>query len=73
MKNCDKDIIRDIKWIAKKTSRVLSYDLARQAFILNRLKNNLEDIKNKKFCIIGDGYGTLGCLIKKHFPNSQII
>ena len=57
----------------KKTSRFLSYDLAWQALILNRLKNDLKDIKNKKFCIIGDGYGTLGCLIKKHFPNSQII
>ena len=56
----------------KKTSRFLSYDLARQALILNRLKNELNEIQDKKFCIIGDGYGTLGCLIKKHFPNAQI-
>lgn len=73
LKKCDKNIIRDIRWIAKKTSRFLSYDLARQALILNRLKLELKNIQNKKFCIIGDGYGVLGCLIKKHFPNSQII
>lgn len=71
--NCDYQIIKDVRWIAKNSSRLFSYDLARQALILDKLKSELKNLEEKTFCIIGDGYGVLGCLIKKHFPKSKII
>lgn len=73
LRNCDKEIINDTKWISKNTSRLFTYDLARQALILNKLKSSFNNIDDKTFCIIGDGYGALVCIIKKHFPNSKII
>lgn len=73
LKKCDKKIVKAINFIAKKSSRVFSYDLSRQALTLNILKKELSDLDNKSFCIIGDGYGTLGTLIKKIFPKSKII
>ena len=73
LKNCDKDIIEATKFIAKKSSRLFSYDLARMALTINLLRQKISNLEKRKFCIIGDGYGALGCLIKKLLPNSKII
>ena len=73
LKDCNQEIVNSINFIAKKTLRTPSYDLARMALTLNFLYENLPDISDKKFCIIGDGYGVLGCLIKKFFPKANII
>ena len=73
LKFCDKNIINNIRFVANKSSRILSYDLARQGLIVNKLSQSIPKIDTKTFCIIGDGYGSLGCLIKKVFPKSKII
>ncbi len=73
LKNCDKNIINSIHFVANQSSRIFSYDLARQALILNKLNQSITELDTKTFCIIGDGYGSLGCLIKSFFPKSRII
>ena len=73
LRNCKKNLINDARWIARKCNRRFSYDLARQVLTLNKLTSYLTSLENKTFCIIGDGYGSLGCLIKKTFPNSKIV
>ncbi len=73
LKDCDKNIINKTKVVANQSCRTLSYDLARQALIVNKLSKSISKLDTKTFCIIGDGHGALGCLIKKVFPKSKII
>lgn len=73
LSGCKPEIIDDIKWIAKKQNRIFSYDMARMALTLNILFKYIPKLTDKTFCIIGDGYGTLGSLIKRVFPKSKII
>ncbi len=73
LKNCDNNIVNKANLVAKKSSRLFSYDLARQALIINQLSNSIPRIETRSFCIIGDGYGSLGCLIKHLFPKSKVI
>lgn len=73
LKNCDKEIIEASKYVANKSSRVVSYDLIRQSLTIQILKKNLEKLDRKTFCIIGDGYGSLGSILKKVYPLSKII
>ena len=62
-----------MRWVSNKCLRRFSYDCARQALTLNKICLSLDNLETKTFCIIGDGYGSLGCLIKKVFPKSKII
>ncbi len=72
LKSCDKDLVDAIKKIAKNQKRVLCYDLARMALTLNQVTKKIENIDEKRFCIIGDGYGSLGTLIKSIYPKSKV-
>ena len=73
LKNCNKDLVNNIYWVAKKSGRRFSYDCARQALTINKLRQTLGNIDSKVFCIIGDGYGFLGSMIKKTFPKTRVI
>lgn len=73
LKQCDQDIINQLKWVAKHQERAVSYDLSRMALTINLLRKHITDLEKKTFCIIGDGYGSLGTLLKKVFPESKII
>jgi hypothetical protein len=72
-KSCSKKILEGTYWVANKQTRGFSYDLSRMALTLDLLSKKIVDLKNKTFCVIGDGYGSLGCLIKKIYPYSKII
>ncbi len=72
-KSCSKKILKGIRWVADKQKRCFSYDLSRISLTLDLLSKKIVDLENKTFCVIGDGYGSLGCLIKKIYPNSKII
>jgi hypothetical protein len=72
-KSCSQKILEGTHWVANKQKRRFSYDLSRMALTLDLLSKKILDLKNKTFCVIGDGYGSLGCLIKKIYPNSKII
>jgi hypothetical protein len=73
IKTCNPKIIKGAHWIADKQKRNFSYDLSRMALTLDFLSEKIGNLENKTFCIIGDGYGSLGCLIKKIYPDSKII
>ena len=70
---CDKKITKAANNIAKEHKKIISYDQARQVLTLDKLCKSIDNINQKTFCVIGDGFGTLGCLIKKIVPESQII
>lgn len=73
LKNCRQNIINNMYFVAKKSSRLFDFDFARNILTVNLLMERIPDIEEKTFCIIGDGYGALGCLLKKSFPKSKII
>jgi len=73
IKNCRKNIIYNMKYVAKNSSRLFDYDCARNVLTVDLIYEKLPFLEEKTFCIIGDGYGSLGCLLKKNFPKSQII
>ena len=72
IKNCRKNIINNMNYVAKKSSRLFDYDCARNILTVNLLNEKLPFLDEKTFCIIGDGYGSLGCLLKKNFPKSNL-
>jgi putative sugar O-methyltransferase len=43
------------------------------ALTISLLSKHIPNLDAMTFCIIGDGYGPLGCLIKKIFPDSKIV
>jgi putative sugar O-methyltransferase len=73
LKSCNPKIVSETRWVADKQKRNFSNDLSRMALTLDLLSNKIDNLTNKTFCVIGDGYGTLGSLIKKIYPNSKII
>ena len=73
LKNCRQNIISDMNYVSKKSSRFFDYDCARNILTVNLLTEKIPSLEEKTFCIIGDGYGALGSLIKKFFPKSKII
>lgn len=73
LKKCNPQIAKDSRWVADHQQREYCHDLARMSLTLNLLRENIPNLGTKTFGIIGDGYGTLGCLIKKVYPNSKIV
>jgi len=73
LKSCNPKIVNGARWIADKQKRNFSYDLSRMALTLDLLSKKIDNPTNKTFCVIGDGYGRLGTLIKKIYPKSKII
>ena len=73
IKYSKKNIINNMIYVSKQSSRFFDYDCARNILTVNLLNEKIPLLEEKTFCIIGDGYGALGCLIKKNFPKSKII
>jgi hypothetical protein len=59
-------------WFAEKCDFSLTYDLARQLLTIDILARSLGDLGKRSICIIGDGYGALGTILKKRFYGASI-
>jgi hypothetical protein len=77
--SCSNIIADACKDIAESTNRIFEFDCAKQALSLQFILNNLEspdlNLSNngiKSVCIIGDGYGFMGNLIKKFDPDVKV-
>lgn len=70
---CNQEHVKIAKHIAKSSRRIFSYDMARMLKTIQLLNEHIGDLDGKTIAIIGDGYGTLGSLIKSIFPASRII
>ena len=73
LKNCRRNIVNNMYFVVKKSSRLFDYDCARNILTVNLLTQKIPVIEAKTFCIIGDGFGGLGCLLKKTFPKAKIL
>ncbi len=69
----DVKIFQDIKFISHKTNILIEFDQIKHGIILKLLKKNIIFNNDKYICIIGDGHGFCGSLIKKHYPSSKVI
>ncbi len=58
-------------WFAEKCDFFLTYDLARQLLTIDILARSLGDRGKRSICIIGDGYGALGTILKSVFTGPQ--
>jgi putative sugar O-methyltransferase len=70
---CDSLLIKAAKDIASRTGRVFSYDMARMLKTIELLVARTGSLNGKRIAIIGDGYGTLGSLVKVLFPESRVV
>lgn len=66
-------IFKNIIEVCNKTNILIEFDQIKHGIILNILTKYINFKNNNFVCIIGDGHGFFGSLIKKHFPNSKII
>jgi len=57
----------------KNTGQIFGYDMTRMALTVDFLQREIGNLDGKTFCLIGDGYGRLGSLLKEVYPNSRII
>ncbi len=74
LRDCSPDVVETARTHARITGRFFSYDVARLALTLNLFQKHLvAGLNNKTVVIIGDGYGTMGSLIKLHYPQAQIV
>lgn len=58
--------------LVSSTNRILCYDMIRMAFTIRLLAKHFPNLGSKKIAVIGDGYGTMGSLLKILFPNCQV-
>lgn len=65
--------IKMAKDLMTKTGRMMSYDMARMVLTSDLLDRHLGSLNGKRVAIIGDGYGSLGSLLKRLYPNCQIL
>jgi len=59
------------KDLARKQGRIHSYDCVRQALALNSIKDFIS--QTKCVCVIGDGYGYMGTLLKMMYPDMIVV
>jgi putative sugar O-methyltransferase len=64
---------RIVKNLAKVTDRVVNQDFIRLAKSAESIVHHIDANKSKRVLIIGDGWGTLGCILKELRPELQII
>ena len=70
----ERKIFNKISIISNQTKKLIEFDQIKHGIILKILKNHINFENNNKYiCIIGDGHGFFGSLIKKYYPNSKII
>jgi hypothetical protein len=74
--NHNPTILKAAKKICKEQNHYFEFDSIKQVLSLSLIEKYFIDTKQKQFpktvCIIGDGYGFLGQLIKSCFPETQI-
>lgn len=73
LRDVEKATIECGKWFARENDFKVSFDLARQLLTIDLLNRHIPHFATSKVCIIGDGYGTLGTLIKKRFPQTSVV
>ena len=56
-----------------KSKQIFGYDVTRMALTIDFLEKNISDLDSKKICLIGDGYGRFGSILKTIYPNSKIV
>ena len=66
-------VFKNIIEVCNKTNILIEFDQIKHGIILNILKKYINFKNNNFVCIIGDGHGFCGSLIKKHLPNTKII
>jgi len=69
----NKQIIQNAKKLNKKLGINLTFDVVKNFFIYDILKKYSLIDNNKTICVIGDGYGYLGQLIKYTYQNIKIV
>ena len=61
-------------WLyTKRTNQIFGYDITRMSLTIDLLDKSIGNLNEKTFCVIGDGYGRLGSLLKGIYPKSKII
>ena len=71
---CDPGVVTAARNIVRDTGRIMSHDVARMILTVEFLKKNVQFLTDQNtYAIIGDGFGTLGSLIKAVDPRSRII
>jgi len=59
--------------VSAHTDRVINPDMVRIGRSCESLEKAMGSLAGKKIVIIGDGFGTCGCLIKSAFPTASIL
>lgn len=56
-----------------KSKQIFGYDVTRMALTIDFLQENIINLDSKRFCLIGDGYGRFGSILKSIYPNCSVI
>ena len=56
-----------------KSKQIFGYDVTRMALTIDFLERNISNLESKRFCLIGDGYGRFGSILKSIYPNCSVI
>lgn len=56
-----------------KSKQIFGYDVTRMALTIDFLGRNISNLESKRFCLIGDGYGRFGSILKSIYPNCSVI
>ena len=56
-----------------KSRQIFGYDVTRMSLTIEFLERNIGNLDSKSFCLIGDGYGRFGSILKSIFPNCKVI
>ena len=56
-----------------KSRQIFGYDVTRMALTIEFLERNIGNLDSKSFCLIGDGYGRFGSILKSILPNCKVV
>jgi hypothetical protein len=56
-----------------KSGQIFGYDVTRMALTIEFLERYIGNLDSKKVCLIGDGYGRFGSILKSIYPDCKII
>lgn len=73
LKSCTPQMRQSVLKVCEGHDRLLSFDCFKQWKSIEKLIEHHVDLKHKTICVIGDGYGFLGCLLKSMEPSIKII
>lgn len=69
----DQTLTKLAKEICRQTNHLFDYDCLRQILSLQFIGQHLKFSDLNTVCVIGDGYGFMGSLIKKRWPHIKIL